>query len=59
MITNWIVLNSMQKGLLKNVQDGTSRCCGGQELTKLAMVEKKTSPGARIADGQRTLNIEF
>ena len=34
MITNWIVLKSTQKGLLKNVQDGTSRCFGGREFNK-------------------------
>ena len=31
---NWIVLKSTLKGLLKNVQDGTSKCIGGQEISK-------------------------
>ena len=31
-IKNWIVLKSTLKGLLKNVQDGTSRCFGGRDF---------------------------
>ena len=33
-ITNWIVLKSTKKGLLKNVYDGTSRCFRGREFNK-------------------------
>ena len=32
-IKNWIVLKSTE-GLLKNAQDGTSRCFGGREINK-------------------------
>ena len=33
-ITNWIVLKSTMKGLLKNAQDGNSRCFGGREINQ-------------------------
>ena len=33
-ITNMLVLKSACKGLLKNVQNGTSKCFGGQKINK-------------------------
>ena len=33
-LTNWIVLKSMWNGLVRNMQEGTSRCFGGQEINK-------------------------